>query len=101
MAVGERVTIRISEEQLRLIQDMIANGNAESISDVVRFALDEYLSKIYSPENIKKLTVDFPKVSVIELESLVKGGDAISIDDAIRNAVRDYAREHARPKRMD
>ena len=98
MAVGERVTIRISEEQLRLIQDMIDTGRAESISDVVRASLEEYLLHFYSPENIRKLTVDLPKGSVMELESLIKEGDAVSIDDAIRNAVREYTRDRIRSK---
>ena len=100
MAVGERVTIRISEEQLRLIQDMIDRDMAESISDIVRSALEEYLSKYYSPENIRKLTVDLPKGSVIELETLIKDGGAVSMDDAIRDAVRAYTRERIR-SRMD
>jgi Arc/MetJ-type ribon-helix-helix transcriptional regulator len=39
MTVGERITIRISEEQLRLVQDMIDSGRSESISDVIRAAL--------------------------------------------------------------
>ena len=98
MTVGERVTIRISEEQLRLIQDMIDSGRSESISDVIRAALEEYLSKFYSPENVRKLTVDLPKGSVMELESLIKDGNAVSIDDAIRDAVREYTRERTRSK---
>ena len=98
MTVGERVTIRITEEQLRLIQDMMDNGRADSISDVIRAALEEYLAKFYSPENVKKLTVDLPKGSVMELESLIKSGNAISIDDAIRDAVREYTRERVRSK---
>ncbi len=98
MTVGERITIRISEEQLRLIQDMIDNGRSDSISDVIRAALEEYLAKFYSPENVRKLTVDLPKGSVMELESLIKEGSAISIDDAIRDAVREYTRERTRMK---
>lgn len=30
---------------------------------------------------------------MIELECLVKEGDSVSIDDAIRNAVREYTRK--------
>ena len=96
MTVGERITIRISEEQLRLVQDMIDSGRSESISDVIRAALEEFLSRFYSPENVRKLTVDLPKGSVMELESLIKDGDAVSIDDAIRDAVREYTRERTR-----
>ena len=39
-----------------------------------------------------------PKGSVMELESLIKEGSAISIDDAIRDAVREYTRERTRMK---
>jgi Arc/MetJ-type ribon-helix-helix transcriptional regulator len=39
------------------------------------------------------VTVELPKGNVVELEGLVKEGDSISIDDAIRNAIREYIRK--------
>ncbi|NLN72081.1 MAG: CopG family transcriptional regulator, partial [Thermoplasmatales archaeon] len=50
----------------------------------------------FTPENIAKITVDLPRGNVNELEDLVKEGDSVSIDDAIRNAVREYTRARAK-----
>ena len=51
------------------------------------------LQKYFSPEHIKKITVDLPKSNVLKLEELVKDGDSVSLDDAIRNAVREYTKD--------
>lgn len=92
MTASERVTVRITKEQLLLIQDLIDRGKFGTMTEIVVSALDEFLGKYYSPENIRKVTVDLPKGNMIRLEELVRDGDSISIDDAIRNAVREYTR---------
>lgn len=92
MVSTERVTVRITKEQLLLIQNLIDSGKYETMTDVVKSALDEFLGKFYSPDNIQKVTVDLPKGNMIRLEELVREGDSVSIDDAIRNAVREYTR---------
>ena len=92
MTASERVTVRITKEQLLLIQDLIDKGKFGTMTAIVVSALDEFLGKYYSPENIRKVTVDLPKGNLIRLEELVRAGDSISIDDAIRNAVREYTR---------
>ena len=92
MVSTERVTVRITKEQLLLIQNLIDSGKYETMTDVVKSALDEFLGKFYSPDNIQKVTVDLPNGNMIRLEELVREGDSVSIDDAIRNAVREYTR---------
>ena len=56
MVSTERVTIRITKEQLLLIQNLIDSGKFETMTDVVKSALDEFLGKYFSPENIQKVT---------------------------------------------
>ena len=92
MPSTERVTIRISSDSVDKMQELVAAGEFETITDVIRAAVDEFLSKYYSPENVKKVTVDIPKNNAVELESLVNDGDSTSLEDAIRNAVREYTR---------
>jgi CopG family nickel-responsive transcriptional regulator len=92
MLSTERVTIRMTKEQLLLIQNLIDSGKFETMTDVVKGALDEFLGKYFSPENIKKVIDDLPMGNMIRMEELVRGGDSASIDDAIRNAVRGYTR---------
>jgi len=88
----ERVTVRMPGEAYELMQQLIDGDKYESVSDVIRAAVDDFLAKRFTPENVEKVTVDLPKTKVLELESLVRDGDSISLDDAIRNAVREYTR---------
>ncbi len=92
MATSERVTVRVSEDQLSKIQALVDEGVFDTVTDVIRCALDEYLAQHFSPENMRKVSVDLPRRNVLELETLVKDGDSISLDDAIRDAVREYTR---------
>jgi Arc/MetJ-type ribon-helix-helix transcriptional regulator len=64
----------------------------------VREAIDVFINSKFTPENIAKITIDIPKGNVVELESLVKNGDSVSLDDAIRNAVREYTRARMKSK---
>ena len=93
MVSTERVTVRLSSEQIAMIQQLIDENNFDTVTDVVRTALEEFLQKYFSPEHIKKITVDLPKSNVLKLEELVKDGDSVSLDDAIRTAVREYTKD--------
>ncbi len=92
MAATDRVTVRLSAEQIALIQHLVDSGEFETVTDVVREAMDQFLSTRFSPENIRRITVEIPKDSALKLETLVNDGDSVSFDDAIRNAVREYTR---------
>ncbi len=88
----ERVTLRLSSDTLKILTSLVDSGEFSNISDVIRAAVDEFIDKRFTPENIAKISVDLPKTKVIELESLVRSGDSVSLDDAVRNAVREYVR---------
>ena len=62
--------------------------------------MDEFVEANFTPEYIERITIDLPKGNVVELECLVKDGDSVSLDDAIRNAVREYTRKRI-PKAIE
>lgn len=95
MNPAERVTIRMSSETVERLQMLVDGREYGNVSDVVRAAVEEFLDARFTPENVSKVTVELPRVKVLELESLVREGDSISLDDAIRNAVREYTRARA------
>lgn len=88
----ERVTIRIPAERLDALHRLVERGEFDTISDVVRAAIENFLDQHFAPEYISKLTIELPRGNVIRLEELVQKGDSVSIEDAIRNAVREYIR---------
>jgi CopG family nickel-responsive transcriptional regulator len=96
MPVNERITVRLPSDKLDLLQSLIGSDGYDNLSDVVREAVEEFIEKRFTPENIAKITVDLPKGNVVELESLIRNGDSVSMDDAIRNAVREYTKARAK-----
>jgi Arc/MetJ-type ribon-helix-helix transcriptional regulator len=97
----ERVTVRLPAETLQILSGLVDSGEYSNISDVVRTAVEEFISARFTPDNISKITVDLPKTKVVELESLVRNGDSVSLDDAVRNAVREYVRVRMVPEERD
>ena len=93
MTDTERITVRIPQEKLQALQELVDKGKYPTISDAIRAALDSFVEAHFTPEYIQRITVELPKGNVVELETLVQEGDSVSIDDAIRNAVREYVRK--------
>ena len=89
---SERVTIRIPSERLDTLNGLVKDGKYDTISDVIRAAIDSFLENQFAPEYIKRLTIELPKGNVVNLEKLVRSGDSVSIEDAVRNAIREYLR---------
>lgn len=88
-----RISMRLSNETLAVLQSLVDSGAYENLSEVLRAAVDEFIAYRFSPENILKITVDLPKGNVNDLQHLINEGDSVSLDDAIRNAVREYTRK--------
>jgi len=67
-------------------------GTYSTISDAIRAAIDRFIDIQFSPDYIRKLMIELPKGNVVDLQQLVKSGDSVSVEDAVRNAVREYVR---------
>jgi len=92
----ERITVRLPTDKVELVQSLVDKGDYQNVSDVIRDALDDFLSVRFPSGNIDRVMVELPKAKVLELEALVQDGDSISLDDAIRNAVREYTKARMR-----
>ena len=55
-------------------------------------AINNFIDEQFAPDYIRKMTIELPKGNVVNLEQLVKSGDSVSVEDAVRNAVREYIR---------
>ena len=94
MSDSARITIRLSKDAAEKLQKLVDEGEFKNLSDVVRTAIEEFLAERFAPQNVERVSVDFPKKTVSILMNLVESGEieAVSIDDAIRLAVKDYVR---------
>jgi len=101
MESTERVTVRLSSDTLAVLRTLVDSGEYQNLSDILREAIEDFISIKFTPDNISKMMVEIPKKRATELENLVKEGDAISMDDAVRNAVTEYIRSKMRPEGRD
>ena len=91
MTVPYRITIRVSEDLVKKLQDVVDRYNYNSVSEVIRFALNEFIAK-HDIDNTSNIDLKLPRKIYNELESEVNTGNAISIDDLIRFILKEYAR---------
>ncbi len=101
MESTERVTVRLSSDTLAVLRTLVDSGEYQNLSDILREAIEDFISIRFTPDNISKILVEIPKKRATELENLVKEGDAVSMDDAVRNAVTEYIRSKMRPEDRD
>ena len=101
MESTERVTVRLSSDTLAVLRTLVDSGEYQNLSEILREAIEDFISIRFTPDNISKILVEIPKKRATELENLVKEGDAGSMDDAVRNAVTEYIRSKMRPEDRD
>ena len=101
MESTERVTVRLSSDTLAVLRTLVDSGEYQNLSEILREAIEDFISIRFTPDNISKILVEIPKKRATELENLVKEGDAVSMDDAVRNAVTEYIRSKMRPEDRD
>jgi CopG family nickel-responsive transcriptional regulator len=90
MSVPYRITVRISEDVMRKLEDMVENFQYESVSDIIRLAINEFIEKNEGKGGTSKVDLVLPKKVLEDLERDVDTGNAISLEDLIRIVLRDY-----------
>ena len=67
MAVPYRITIRLSEEDMQKMESLLDKYNFESISDIIRMAIRQFMEK-YDDEGInKKVEVQLTRKKGIDI----------------------------------
>ncbi|MDG6221505.1 MAG: ribbon-helix-helix domain-containing protein [Candidatus Thermoplasmatota archaeon] len=92
MADTERITIRLPEEIVAQLQQLVDAGKYSNKSDAIREAITKFLNVEIKLPNVEKLTLDIPKGNLAKLQELVNAGDSVSVDDAVRDAIKEYTR---------
>lgn len=91
MSVPYRITIRVSEDLIDQLQEIVEKNNYSSISEVIRLAISEFITKNHINAT-SKVDLKLPRNIYAELEEEVNNGNAISVNDLIRFILREYAK---------
>ncbi len=90
LSVPFRITVRLTKETMGQLEELVENFQYETVSDVVRRAIDEFIERNYRKGPTSKIDLILPKKMIAELETEIDQGTAISLDDLIRVILRDY-----------
>ena len=90
MSVPYRITIRVSEGTLKKLEKLVENYHYESVSDVIRKAIDDLIEKNYKEEGIEKLRVTVPKSFLDRLNIKMQADEDLPLEDIIKAAIREY-----------
>ncbi|WMT51302.1 MAG: ribbon-helix-helix domain-containing protein [Ferroplasma sp.] len=91
MSVPYRITIRVSEDLIDQLQEIVEKNHYSSISEAIRLAISEFISKNHA-NSTSKVDLKLPRNIYAELEEEVNNGNAISVNDLIRFILREYAK---------
>lgn len=72
------------------LEELVESFQYETVSDIVRRAIDEFIERNYRKGPTSKIDLVLPKKMINELETELDQGSAISLDDLIRVILRDY-----------
>lgn len=72
------------------LEELVENFQYETVSDIVRRSIDEFIERNYRKGPTSKIDLVLPKKMISELETELDQGSAISLDDLIRVILRDY-----------
>ena len=90
LSVPYRITVRVSKDTMNQLEELVENFQYETVSDIVRRAIDEFIERNYRKGPTAKIDLVLPKKVMQDLESDLNQGSAISLDDLIRVILRDY-----------
>jgi CopG family nickel-responsive transcriptional regulator len=91
MSVPYRITIRVSEELINQLQEIVEKNQYSSISEAIRLAISEFITRNRTNAT-NKVDLKLPRNIYTELEEEVNNGNAISVNDLIRFILREYAK---------
>lgn len=86
MEKADKITIRLTAEQARALDDLVESGRYKNRSKAVRSALDLLLSP--EPEEIGRMELKLPDTIVAEIDTLVAYEHFPSRELGIREMVR-------------
>ncbi|MCL4332122.1 MAG: ribbon-helix-helix protein, CopG family [Candidatus Thermoplasmatota archaeon] len=89
MPVPYRITIRVSNETMKKLEKLVESYDYESVSDIIRKAIDEFVERNYR-EQPKKVDLMIPKKVLENLSDDLEAKSSISLDDLIRAVLREY-----------
>ena len=90
MSVPYRITVRVSEDTMEKLEELVDLFNFDSVSDIIRKAVDEFIERNYSTASKKKVDLLIPRNVIDEVQEEVDQVEKISLEDLVRIVLKNY-----------
>lgn len=91
-----RLNIRLPEDDLQELEAIRERTGLQSVSDVVRTAIESYLHDEAATWNSERISATLPAALMEELEMFVASGDATDVSQAVTLALTGWVEEKKR-----
>lgn len=89
MSVPYRITVRISEETMEKLTELVDAYRYESVSDLIRKAIDDLVERHYGKDKESpELKISRDTLKTIEDE--IDTNPSLSLDDVLKIVIREY-----------
>jgi predicted DNA-binding protein len=89
-ANSEKITIRLTPDQVENIDTIMLNRDIKSRSKVIRMAIENYISENLTDVTSQKVMVHLPNTTFDRLVDCVSAGDVLNIDSAVQISIDRY-----------
>lgn len=86
----EKITIRLTPDQVENIDSIMLNQNINSRSQIIRMALENYISENLIDTSSQKVITHLPNNTINRLIDCISAGDLISIENAIQMSIETH-----------
>ena len=89
-ANSEKITIRLTPDQVENIDTIMLGHDVRSRSKVIRMAIENFISENIKDSASQKVVLHLPNNVVSRLEDCVSAGDVANIESAIQISIDRY-----------
>jgi metal-responsive CopG/Arc/MetJ family transcriptional regulator len=91
-----RINVRLPEEDLRELEAIRERAGLQTVSDVVRQAINAYLHDEAATWNSTKVATIVPNALMEDVEMFIESGDASDVSQAVTMALSGWVEEKKR-----
>ncbi len=88
--ISEKITVRLKPDQLEKLDTIMLQKDLNSRSQVIRIAIENFLSENLEELSSKKIVVRLPNNTVNKLMECVSAGDVLNIPSAVQIGLDRY-----------
>lgn len=89
MSVPYRITVRISEETMEKLTELVDTYRYESVSDLIRKAIDDLVERHYG-KGAESPELQISRDTLKSIENEIDTNPTLSLDDVLKIVIREY-----------